>query len=230
MTFRSPFYSALLATSFLLAPVLEAAEPGAESPAALVERLRTAGDKEDFAELAACLAPAARMDMAKGLYAGATMMVAMSSAMGEMAGNMGEALGGAMGEESAESKAAAAKAKAEADVKFGALKKSYNDVAAKHGLPSLDAEEMPGDPEAIFAKADLIALIGDFGGLIKSLGEDGGEKEKKNIEGQLEDLKIEGEKAEGTLGGDPIQFVKLDGRWFISELPAAKTQGDDEEN
>ena len=38
-------------------------------------------------------------------------------------------------------------------------------------------------------------------------------------EGGLENLKIEGDKASGTVGGDPFAFVKIDGRWYVEDLP-----------
>ena len=221
----TPFGGALLASLLLLAPLAEAAESiapnlGAESPEALVERLRASALTEDFGELAACLSPAAREEMAKGIWAGATMMIAMSASMGEMVSGLGEE----MGEQSEEAKAEAAKAKAEAQAKFGAWAKRYDEIAKKHGLPALsDTEKLEGSPDTLFAKADLVALIADFGGLLQGFGEEqGGKREKKPIEGQLEGLKIDGDRAAGTLAGDPIQFVKIEGRWYIAELP----QGD----
>lgn len=215
---KKHFPAALVAGVLLLAPALEAAEQlGAESPQAVVEKLRAAAVDENFGELAKILAPAAREEMAKGIWGGATMMIAMSSAMGDMAAGMGEAAG----EETAEAKAQAAKAKAEAEAKFGVWKKRYDDLAKKHGLPTLDASE-DTDPEAAFAKADHVGVIADFGNLLQSFGEEqAGQKkgEGKKIEGQLENLKVDGDKAEGMLGGDPISFVKIDGRWFIATLP-----------
>lgn len=208
---------ALLAGALLLAPALEAAEQlGAESPQAVVTRLRAAAETENFGELATLLAPDARAEMAKGIWAGTTMMIAMSSAMGDMAAGMGEE----MGEQTEEAKAQAAKAKAEADAKFGAWKKRYDEIAKKHGLPSLDSSQET-DPEALFAKADHVGVIRDFGGLLQSFGEEQGrgKGEGKKIEGELENLKVEGDNASGTLAGEPIRFVKIDGRWFIADLP-----------
>jgi hypothetical protein len=210
--------AAFLAGGLLLAPALHAAAAlGAESPQALVERLRNAASKEDFGELAACLAPAARLEMAQGIWVGATMMIAMSSAMGDMAAGMGEAM-----DESEEGKANAAKAKAEAEAKFGVWKKRYDDTAKKHGLPTLESfEKVEGDPSTLLTKTDQVAVITDFGNLLTSFGEEqqGEKRPTKQIEGQLEGLKVDGDTAEGTLGGDPIEFVKIDGRWFIAELP-----------
>ena len=38
-------------------------------------------------------------------------------------------------------------------------------------------------------------------------------------EGGLENLKIEGDKATGTVGSDAFSFVKIDGRWYVEDLP-----------
>lgn len=213
---KNPFALAL-AAALLLAPVARAAEaPGADSPAALVERLRGAAENEDFGELAACLAPDARKEMAQGIWVGATMMIAMSASMGDMAAGMGEA----MSDETPEAKEQAAKAKAEAEAKFGPWKKRYDETAKKHGLPTLDQNEMEGDPGQLFDKVDTLAVIRDFGAMLKDFtkeqGKGGG---GKKVEGQLENLKVEGDTASGTLEGDPIKFVKIEGRWYISELP-----------
>lgn len=210
----------VLAAMFLLAlssgPALAGTDEGAESPQALIAKLRAASETEDFGRLAALLAPEARLEMAQGLWAGATFMVAMSSSMGEMAAQMGEAVGG----ETEEGKAKAAKAKAEAEAKFGAMKKRYDEVAKKHGMPTLDAAEEQGDPASLFAKADLVALIGDYGALLKSLAdENGAKKATRDIPETIENLKIEGDQATGKLGGGDISFVKIDGRWFIAQLP-----------
>jgi hypothetical protein len=210
--------AALLAGGLLLVPAVQAAPTlGAESPQALVERLRKAANTEDFGELAACLAPDARLEMAQGIWVGATMMIAMSSAMGDMAAGMGEAM-----DESEEGKANAAKAKAEAEAKFGVWKKRYDDTAKKHGLPTLESfEKLEGDPKSLLAKTDQVAVISDFGNLLTSFGEEqqGEKRPAKQIEGQLEGLKVDGDTAEGTLSGDPIKFVKIGDRWFIAELP-----------
>jgi hypothetical protein len=214
----NPRIAALVAGTLFFAPLLQAAEaPGADSPQALVERLRKAANTEDFGELAACLAPDARLEMAKGIWVGTTMMIAMSSAMGDMAAGMGEAM-----DESEEGKANAAKAKAEAEAKFGVWIKRYDETAKKHGLPTLESfEKVEGDPSSLLAKTDQVAVIADFGNLLTSFGEEqqGEKPPSKQIEGQLEGLKVDGDKAEGTLAGDPIKFVKIDGRWYIAELP-----------
>jgi hypothetical protein len=198
----------------LVSPLAAQTPAGADSPAALVERLRQAAAEENFGELSACLAPDARREMAMGLWAGTTMMLGMSAAMTEMAAGMGEAVAG---EEMTEE---AKVAKAELDKKVAGWQSRYDAVMTKHGLPKLSATEDPGDPEALFAKVDLIALTADLGSLLKMLGEEEGATRDSSVpEGQLEGLVINGDSATGKLDGDPVEFVKLDGRWFVKQLP-----------
>ena len=230
---------ALLAGALLLAPVLEAAETlGAESPQAAVEKLRAAAVADDFGAVAGLLAPPARQEMAKGLWAGTTMMIGMASQMGDLGEEMGEAMQQGLEEsmdgqseeakaEAAKAKAEAAakraKAKAEAEAKLAPFKKRYDDLAKKYGLPTLAQKEGGADPAAIFAKADQVALVRDYYGLLQDLGTSSGRTSpKKKIEGELENLQIDGDKATGSLTGDTIDFVKIVGRWFITKLPKVK--------
>ncbi len=190
--------------------------PGRRNPAGPGRKAAHRRRKRRLGELAACLAPDARKEMAQGIWVGATMMIAMSASMGDMAAGMGEA----MGESTPEAKEQAAKAKAEAEAKFGPWKKRYDETAKKHGLPTLDQNEMEGDPAQLFDKVDTLAVIRDFGAMLKDFTKDQGKSGGgKKVEGQLENLKVEGDMASGTLEGDPIKFVKIEGRWYISELP-----------
>ena len=93
--------------------------PGAETPELLVERMKAGAAKEDFSEIAACLTPKNRTEMAMAMYMGATMMVAFAEMGAEMGGAMAEGMAGmAGGEMSAEDKKKAEeqKAKAKADI------------------------------------------------------------------------------------------------------------------
>src|SRR6185436_6716886 len=67
---------------------------GAETPEKLVERMRKSAEKKDFRELASCLAPEPRKELAQMIWMGATMMIGMATTMGTMAQGMGEALAG----------------------------------------------------------------------------------------------------------------------------------------
>ncbi len=193
---------------------------GAETPEKLVERMRKSAEKKDFRELAACLAPAPRKELAQMIWMGATMMIGMATSMGTMAQGMGEAMAGDAKE--GEAQADKAPAAPKVDPKLEALAQRYDAVAHKHGLPGLKDEKEPaGDPAALFDKVDTVEVVGDFGALLDGIGEATGEAAPAPPvpAGKLEGLKIDGDKATGQLDGEPVTFEKIDGRWFISELP-----------
>ena len=195
---------------------------GAETPEKLVERMRRSAEKKDFGELASCLAPEPRKELAQMIWLGATMMIGMATTMGSMAEGMGEALAGEAKE--GEAKVAGPKV----DPKLAALAKRYDDVAKKHGLPGLKDEDSSADPAALFAKVDAVEMVADFGALLDGIGEATGEAAPAPPvpAGKLEGLKIEGDRATASLDGEPITFVKIEGRWFIAELPKKPEAGE----
>lgn len=189
---------------------------GAETPEKLVERMRQSAEKKDFRELASCLAPEPRKELAQMFWMGATMMIGMATTMGTMAQGMGEALAG----EAKEGEPKADADKPTVDPKLAALAKRYDEVAHKHGLPGLKDENSSADPATLFAKIDAVEVVGDFGALLDGIGEATGEAAAPPVPvGKLEGLKIDGDRATGRLDDEPITFVKIDGRWFIADLP-----------
>ncbi|HEV7671067.1 MAG TPA: hypothetical protein VGS22_21325 [Thermoanaerobaculia bacterium] len=217
----------VLMSAALAAPVpsrAAGAPLGAESPEKLVERMRHSAEKKDFRELAACLAPEPRKELAQMIWMGATMMIGMATTMGTMGSQMAEGMADAMGGEAKEGEAKAEKAPEapKVDPKLEALAKRYDEVAHKHGLPGLKDEKEPaGDPAKLFDKVDAVEVVGDFGALLDGIGEATGEAAPAPPvpAGKLEGLKIDGDHATAKLDDEPITFVKIDGRWFIAELP-----------
>ncbi len=204
---------------------------GADSPEKLVERMRQSAQKKDFRELAACLAPEPRKELAQMIWMGATMMIGMATAMGsvgtELAAGMAESIGGEAGE--GEAKAQKAPEAPKIDPKLAALSKRYDEVAHKHGLPGLKDDAVPdSDPAALFAKIDAVEVVGDFGALLEGIGDATGEAAPAPPapEGKLEGLEIDGEKATATLDGEAVNFVKIEGRWYIAELPKKPGAGE----
>ncbi len=210
------------------------AQPGAESPEALVERMKKAAAKQDLAEIAACMTPKARGEMAMGMYLGATMMVAFSQMGAEMGGAMAEGMGGmaeAMGGKvDPAEKEKAAQQMAKAKEEMGKVKERYNALMTKYGLPVMpkDGEAEPDLPkekaEELFQKIDAGAFLTDVMAFMKSMP--GDEKEKAAEEspvkipsGPLTDLKIDGDKATGSVEGEAMNFVRIDGRWYVEEPP-----------
>lgn len=213
-----------------------AAPLGAESPQALVERVSKAAEKQDFAELAACLAPGDRAMMSMMMVLAVTMMTAFSQMGSEMASGMAEAF---QDEESmtSEEKAKAAADKKEMEEQTAAVAKKIETVLAKHGIVDLmekTPEPEPGsDPmknaEKLFADVDQVALITDLMAIMNESFKDaekgeGGPPMGKIPSGKLADLKIAGDTASGKVDGEDVRFVKVDGRWYLEMLDEEKTE------
>ncbi len=204
------------------------AQPGAETPAALIERMKAGAAKEDFGEIAACLSPKNRKEMAMAMYMGATMMVAFANMGVEMGSGMAEGMANLGGEPSAADKQKAADAKAKAQKEIAGLQTAYDALMKKYGLPAMPKAGEPEKPEPtkeeiekLFANIDLGAFLNDTMAVMKAMpGEHKSESGPVKIPpGGLENLKIEGDKASGTVGGDAFTFVKVDGRWYVDEMP-----------
>ncbi len=214
------------------APAAEKKLPGAETPELLVERMKAGAAKEDFSEIAACLTPKNRTEMAMAMYMGATMMVAFAEMGAEMGGSMAEGMAGMAGdsgEPSAEDKQKLEEQKAKAKQEIAGLKTAYNNLVTKYGLPAMPKEGEPEKPEPtqaeiekLFANIDQGAFLNDALAVMKAMP--GGDEADKSgpvqiPEGGLQNLKIEGDKATGTVGPDPFTFVRIDGRWYVEDLP-----------
>ena len=204
--------------------------PGAETPELLVARMKAGAAKEDFGEIAACLTPKNRAEMAMAMYMGATMMVAFSQMGAEMGGAMAEGMAGmaGAGEPSADDKQKAAEVKAKAKQEIAGLQAKYDALVAKYGLPAMPKEGEPEKPqptqeevEKIFANLDQGAFLNDALAVMKAMpGEDKSDASPVKVpEGGLENLKIEGDTATGTVGGDAFTFARIDGRWYVEEMP-----------
>ena len=216
--------------ALLLSGALYAGEPpGGATPEALVARMKQAAEKEDLPGIIACLSAKARTEMTMGLYMGATMLVAFSQMGVEMGGSMAESLGG---EATAEDKQKAEKQLADARAQTAKLRDGYNALMAKHGLPAMPAEGEP-EPEIseeqmgkAIEKLDAGVFAADVLGFMKTMP---GSEEKPAQEaspvkvgaGVLTELAIDGETATGQLDGEPIRFVRENGRWFVDAEPEA---------
>jgi hypothetical protein len=130
---------------------------------------------------------------------------------------MSEAAGG----QTKESKEAAAKQKAAAQAKIDKAKAGLSAVFKKHGLPDLLDEKTAapkGDPKEMLAKVDQPALIGDLMAFMGTLGDDGPKASKDDAmpaPKNVTDYKITGDKATAKSGTETIDFVKVDGRWYL---------------
>jgi len=217
------------------APVAPATKtlPGAETPEALVERMKAGAAKEDFSEIAACLTPKNRTEMAMAMYMGATMMVAFADMAADMGGAMAEGMAGA--EPSAEDKAKAEEQKAKAKQEIAGFKTAYNTLVTKYGLPAIPKEGEPEKPEPtkeeiekLFANIDHGAFLTDAMAVMKAMPGDNNDADASPVkipEAGLTNLKIEGDKATGNVGEEAFTFVKIDNRWYVDEMPQGGGDG-----
>lgn len=201
---------------------------GAESPEALVERMKKAAVDKNMGEVVACLAPKARQEMAAAMYMGATMMVAFSQMGAQMGGAMMEGMTGMAegmgGTVSAEDKKKADEQAAKTQEQLAKLHDGYNSTMKKYGLPALpkEGEPEPAAPskeemDKVFGNIDHGAFVADVLALLESMP---GEKTASDSpfeikEGALENLKIEGDKATGSVAGEAMNFARIDGRWYL---------------
>jgi hypothetical protein len=209
--------------SALVAPLGTAAAaepPGAATPQALVTRLQNAAAKSDIGEMMACMAPDDRREMAIGMVAGVSMMAAFMGMAGDMAGAM-------TGDDARpEDKAKVEKAQKEAKAKSEAMQKKIEAVLKKHGVDKMmeDPTPLPQEPAArskalatMFKGTDDIALIKDLMALLEEVGKDEGKTEKPPVDlpKEITDLKVTGETATAKAGEETLQFVRVEGRWYM---------------
>lgn len=231
MTMLARTVAASLSLLLLVPPAVAAAAAphGAESPQALVERMKGAAEKGDLAEMMACVAPDARREMALAMVAGAGMVVAFMGMGGAMAEGMGEAFAeGMTGEEmTAEQKAEMEAGKAAMEAKTAELQKRYEGILERHGVTAMMSDEtpLPEDPAArsaalakLFADTDDIALTVDLIGMMTELGESSGMGKPEapiSLPPDVGGYEIHGDRATATAGEETIEFVKVDGRWYF---------------
>jgi hypothetical protein len=212
--------------------------PGAETPEALVERMKAGAAKEDFSEIAACLTPKNRTEMAMAMYMGATMMVAFADMAADMGGAMAEGMAGLGGDAaapSAEDKAKAEAQKAKAKEEIAGFKTAYNNLVTKYGLPAIPKEGEPEKPEPtkeeiekLFANIDHGAFLTDAMAVMKAMPGDNQAADASPVkipEAGLTNLKIEGDKATGNVGEEAFTFVKIDNRWYVDQMPQGGGEG-----
>jgi hypothetical protein len=243
----------VLALGLALPPALPAAaagEPGAATPEELVTRLKAAAEDDDFAEIAACIAPRDRAQMAMMMVAAAGMMVAFAQMGSEMAEGMAEGMAEAFAEEddaaadadetAEETTEAAADAAADAagpeamEAQVAAIAGQFEALLERHGLDEILASDPPPEgsgPEALeaaLADVDQVALIADVMRFMQEAmpGTEGEEAAKSPVPvGDLVDLVVDGDRATGKVGGEDAHFVRVDGRWYVAldvEQPGAE--------
>lgn len=170
---------------------------GGESPQDVFNRAKAAADKDDMRSFFRLISPDGRAQM------GFAMVLAAKTAIGMKASMEGGS---------------------EADAQKGldALLEKHGVKNFPEGAPPVNLEDkaaVAALAQEIFAGVDVIDLIEDMQAYFRKLGFQGGTmKLTKSIEGDLTDLKIEGDRATGMAGGKPGTFVKVNGRWYLEPV------------
>lgn len=167
---------------------------GGDSPQDVFRRAKAAADQDDLHAFFRLISPDARAMMGYTMVMGANIGISMKAAMEGGDGS--------------------------------AAQKQLDTLLRKHGVKEYPKDGPPvnqNDQDAVAAVAremfrgvDVIALIEDLQALMAQLGfEGGGSKITGSVEGELANLKIEGDRATATVGGKPGTFVRVNGRWYM---------------
>ncbi|HVS66759.1 MAG TPA: hypothetical protein VMT85_25010 [Thermoanaerobaculia bacterium] len=189
-TSRPAALLAIVAVATLLCTPNLRADGGAETPEALFSSARIAIAEGDIAGMLSHLAPSQRKGAALMMFVGATFAIAF-------------------------------------DDNAAALDKGLEKILEKHGLeslleddagPGLDADEdaLQRAGAELFAGKDEVAFIRDlFGFLADNKVMD--MKKTVDVDAPLADLKVEGDRATATWGGEPFLMVREGGRWYLDQ-------------
>lgn len=167
---------------------------GGDSPQDVFRRAKVAADHDDMHAFFQLISPDSRAVMGYTMVTGANTAISMKAAMEGGDGS--------------------------------AAQKQLDTLLQKHGVKEYPKEGPPinqADQDAVaavaremFSGVDVIALIEDLQAFMAQLGFEGGSsKITGGIEGELANLKIEGNRATATVGGKPGTFVRVNGRWYM---------------
>ena len=97
------------------------------------------------------------------------------------------------------------------------LEERFATILDRYELASL-ARDLPAAQAAIdFAVVDHATLIGELTALQASLfGEDPWPQFREDMSGEVRDVVVEEERATVSVGREPLELVRVDGRWFWS--------------
>lgn len=200
-------------------PLAQNAGPsGAESPQAVVDVLKKAADTKDFLGALQVISPAGLKEVAKEGVVGVVLLVALS--------NPDDPMPGAPKPSSSE---------------LAAKRKQYKQVLMQvsqtlkpYGLDTLIGKPVMGTQaqkslDAALDKADNFALITSLYGVLPKLAPMVGMKEDPTPElpvkvGTVNAYKVNGDRATARNDGQTIDFIRINGRWYL-EPSAAKAPG-----
>ena len=214
---RSMFLRVAVPLAILAVPAWAGEPPGADSPQALVERLRAAITRGDTAEIASCIAPEQRRQWAVAMLKRGKVMMDMLEQDAEA-----QATTDAAGRAAAAGRVADFRARPEPIRVPAELHAFHEAILQKHGLAGrrMDLGSEAGTA-ALLAGVDEPALIADLTALIDSLVEPARRQHAGDFPTDVRDFRIRGDKATARAGDGQLDFVRVDGRWYELRPPAA---------
>lgn len=242
----------LCVATALAAPAAWAAQKpyGGATPEEAVARLKAGAEAGDFGEILAVMSPEDRKAMGGMMLMMTVMMVGFSQMAGEMAGGMAEGFAEAFGEEgegvTEEQQAEIDAAKAEADASAAELMAKLQAVLEPHGLGALaDASFEPGSAqdeamEQALEQADMVVLTQDLMKLLAEIDDEDGDEDGEEgeaaspadeakppwVDDEVTGYEIEGDRATARAGDETIDFVRVDGRWYLTMPADESTPGE----
>jgi hypothetical protein len=187
---------AVLALSALVTSPAHATDvDGGETPEDVFSRAKAAADQNDTRAFFRLISPDVRAVMGFVMVAGARMAITMKASM-----EGGDPSEGA--------------------VELEAILKKHEVKRPPFGAPvDLDDEEsVLAAARYMFAGVDVGALVRDLQALMAGLGFEGGGSDvaaSGNVDGDLRDLRIEGDRATAWVGDEKGKFVRVNGRWYL---------------
>lgn len=182
--------------------------PGAESPEALAAKVRRLVESDDYAGVINTITPDERPMLALTIVMVAQRMPAMMSG-----------IGGRLGSDAAKAEFAK-EMKAIEDAVAAAMKNHGMDAVNMQAAgPVLMGKDYPAAAKLLKERVPDLnhgAFIADVMGALGERSAAAAKQRFKRLGGELTDLKVDGDWATGIVGGNPAEFVKVDGRWYVS--------------
>ena len=195
---RSSVVAAIALLSVL--PTQAAELAGGATPDEVFERMRSAAADANYREMASCITPQGRAEIGVMMF----LVAGMSSAFTQM------------GEEMAAEMAEASDSEVPQPPEGEDLNKKLAALLDRHGLDQKTLEAagpstgtLPKQLESPEFFVDILSFIDEIP------GEEGAAEQFQIPDGDLSGLSIDGEQASARFGEEQIDFVKLDGRWYL---------------
>ena len=203
--------ASLVALSLIVPSLAIAQAPmGGDTPQAVIAGVQKAIAADDFVAVMPFIAPDARRELVKEGVSGLLMVLAFSDPDDAMPGSK-----------------PLPKAELEKQRKaYKAAVKSADTVLSSYGITGVIGKPVLADAtqkpiEAALAKADTVAMMRDLMAALDSIGPQLGMKKSDAPKvpfkfGTVRDYKVNGNKATAKDEKETLDFVKIDGRWYLT--------------